>query len=424
MKDLFKRIISDFQKSDLPQLQTREIEIPLNSGKIITLTGCRRTGKTYLFYQIIRSLLKKTKIESIIYINFEDERLNLSTSDLDLMIEAYYELHPAKKAEIWFFFDEIQNVEGWEKFVRRIYDTVSKNIFITGSSSKLLSKEIATSLRGRTLAYEVFPFSFKEFLKAKNIDSVDKYSTIGKSGIVSALNEYLQSGGFPETTNLSSELKTKTLQSYFDVMLYRDLIERNNISNTAALKYFIKKGISNTGNKFSVNKVYNELKSLGIKISKDTLYSFIEHVHDAFILFPVNMFSESITSQSSGEKKLYCIDNGLANAVSFKFSEDRGRMLENLVYLHLRRTNHEIYYNKGKGECDFVIKNREQYSLYQVTKEVNRTNEKREINGLVEAMDKFDTKEGYIITEGQKKEIKTGRKKIHIIEAREFLIQD
>ncbi|MHC1736560.1 MAG: ATP-binding protein [Ignavibacteriaceae bacterium] len=422
MKNLFKRIISDFHKRELPLLQTREIEIPLNTGKIITLTGCRRTGKTYLFFQIIKSLLKETDIESIIYINFEDERLNLSTSDLNLIIEAYYELYPSRKGDIRFFFDEIQNVEGWEKFVRRIYDTVSKKIFITGSSSKLLSKEIATSLRGRTLSFEVFPFSFREFLKAKKTDPKDVHSTIGKSGIINRFEEYMQSGGFPETVNLSSELRTKTLQSYFDVMLYRDLIERYSINNSTALKYFIKKGISNTGSKFAVNKVYNELKSIGIKVSKDTLYSFIDYLHDAFILFPVNVWSESVTVQTSGEKKLYCIDNGLANAVSFRFSEDRGRMLENLVYLHLRRTNSEVFYNKGKGECDFVVKKRDKYSLYQVTTELNPANEKREISGLVEAMDKFNAEESFIITEAQSKEIKADRKKIHLIEITGFLL--
>ena len=323
-------------------------------------------------------------------------------------------LNPRKKNKIYFFFDEIQNIDGWEKFVRRLYDTISKNIFITGSSSKLLSKEIATSLRGRTLSFEVFPFSFNEFLRYRGIDSKDHYSTKNKALIINNCDEYLKIGGFPETINLRDDLRRKTLQSYFDVMLYRDLIERYELKNPAALKYFIKKGISNIGNKITVNKLYNELKSQGIRTSKDTVYGFINQVHDSYILFPVNYYSESLSVQMINEKKLYCIDNGLANTVSFKFSEDRGRMLENLVYLNLRRYNEEIYYHKGIGECDFVIKDRDNYRVIQVTQEMSNTNRDREIKGLIEAMERFNLKEGLVITEDFSDTIDLGKKKIYV----------
>lgn len=414
MKELFKTIIKDFHNSELPSVFRREIDVPLNTGKIITLIGARRTGKTYLFYQIMNDLLTSISKENLLYINFEDERLSVNSSELNKIIEAYYELNPRKKNKIYFFFDEIQNIDGWEKFVRRLYDTISKNIFITGSSSKLLSKEIATSLRGRTLSFEVFPFSFNEFLRYRGIDSKDHYSTKNKALIINNCDEYLKIGGFPETINLRDDLRRKTLQSYFDVMLYRDLVERYELKNPAALKYFIKKGISNIGNKITVNKLYNELKSQGIRTSKDTVYGFINQVHDSYILFPVNYYSESLSVQMINEKKLYCIDNGLANTVSFKFSEDRGRMLENLVYLNLRRYNEEIYYHKGIGECDFVIKDRDNYRVIQVTQEMSNTNRDREIKGLIEAMERFNLKEGLVITEDFSDSIDLGKKKIYV----------
>ena len=414
MKELFKTIIKDFHNSELPSVFRREIDVPLNTGKIITLIGARRTGKTYLFYQIMNDLLTSISKENLLYINFEDERLSVNSSELNKIIEAYYELNPRKKNKIYFFFDEIQNIDGWEKFVRRLYDTISKNIFITGSSSKLLSKEIATSLRGRTLSFEVFPFSFNEFLRYRGIDSKDHYSTKNKALIINNCDEYLKIGGFPETINLRDDLRRKTLQSYFDVMLYRDLIERYELKNPAALKYFIKKGISNIGNKITVNKLYNELKSQGIRTSKDTVYGFINQVHDSYILFPVNYYSESLSVQMINEKKLYCIDNGLANTVSFKFSEDRGRMLENLVYLNLRRYNEEIYYHKGRGECDFVVKDRDNYRVIQVTQEMSNTNRDREIKGLIEAMERFNLKEGFVITEDFSDSIDLGKKKIYV----------
>ncbi|HHM21012.1 MAG TPA: hypothetical protein ENJ20_03215, partial [Bacteroidetes bacterium] len=238
MKNLFKTLIRDFQNQKLPDFQKRELRVPLFSKKIITITGVRRCGKTWYLYQLIAELLQKTSIENIVYINFEDERLNMGAGDFQSLLDAYFELYPDNENDLFFFFDEIQNVQGWEKFVRRVYDTVSKHIFITGSSSKLLSREIATSLRGRAVSFELFPFSFKEYLTAHAINTEDVYSTKNKAKINALFEHYLFEGGFPEIALYSPEMRKKTLQSYFDVMLYRDLLERYNIKNIIALKYF------------------------------------------------------------------------------------------------------------------------------------------------------------------------------------------
>ncbi|MEO8230802.1 MAG: ATP-binding protein, partial [Ignavibacteriota bacterium] len=335
MKDLLKTIIKDFHSKSLPNFINRDLSIPINSGKTISIVGSRRAGKTYFLFQLIAKLqLGSVKKTDIIYINFEDERLNLKTEDLHLIMDAYYELYPDNDNELYLFFDEIQNINNWEKFIRRLYDTVTKNIFITGSSSKLLSKEIATSLRGRSVSYEIFPLTFKEYLNFFNIDSTDFHSTRNKSKIVKMFNSYLTTGGFPEVVHYDDEFRAKTLQSYLDVMIFRDIIERYDISNPIALKYIIKKSISNVSNYLSINKLYNELKSTGIKVSKDSIYLFLNYIQDCYLLFLVNIYSESINVQNTNDKKIYCIDNGLANNVSFSFSENTGRLLENDVYLN------------------------------------------------------------------------------------------
>lgn len=372
----------------------------------------------------MNNLLNKIPGQNIIYINFEDERLDIKASDMNLIIDSYYELYPEQKGELYFHFDEIQNIEGWEKFVRRIYDSISKNIFITGSSSKLLSKEIASSLRGRSLSFEIFPLSFQEFLTFNKIDKGDYYSTKNKSRIVKSFQDFLIHGSFPKTINYSNELKRKTLQSYFDVMIYRDIIERYAVKNPITLKYFIKKGISNVGNKLSINKLYNELKSHGIKISKDSIYEFINYVQDCYLLFTINLFSESLSVQTINDKKFYCIDNGLANTISFKYSEDRGRMMENIVYLSLRHKSDEVYYYEGKRECDFIFIKNDLIEAYQITQKLEDSNKERELGGLIEAMNRFDLKFGKILTEEQTEEILIDDKRIIVEPVWKWLLEN
>lgn len=416
MKELFKTLIKDFHVNGIPKFHERDLHVPVNSGKIVTVIGSRRSGKTYLFFQIMTSILKFSPIENIIYINFEDERLSKKQEDLQYILESYFELYPDSKKPIYFFFDEIQDIPGWEKFVRRVYDTVSQNIFLTGSSSNFLNGEIASSLRGRGIVYELYPLSFNEYLRFNNIDTADTYSTTQRGRIKRSFNKYLVDGGFPEIVFTTDELKHKIFRSYFDVMIYRDIIERYEVRSVSVLKYFIKKSISNTAKRLSVHKLYNELKSQGIKLSKDTLYNFSNYVQDCYLLFLINQYSESLSVQNVNEKKIYCIDNGLANSVSFKFSEDRGRMLENLVFLELKRREKEIYYSTGtKGECDFVIKGKKGISeAIQVTKEIEDGNRERELKGLVEAMNLFGIKQGIILTENQNDEIKIDKKVVKI----------
>lgn len=230
MKNIFKRLITDFIEFDIKGIVHRDYDIPMNSKKIVSLMGVRRSGKSSILFDLINKLRVYEQKENIIYINFEDDRLYpLELRSLDLLMESYYELFPDKRSEkVYLFLDEIQAVENWEIYIRRIYDTLNLQIFITGSSAKLLSTEVATSLRGRTISYEIFPFSFKEYLNFKGID-VNLHSSKSLSFVKNALESYLIDGGFAETINEDEQISRKILSDYLELIVYKDIVDRYNI---------------------------------------------------------------------------------------------------------------------------------------------------------------------------------------------------
>jgi len=350
---------------------------------------------------MINKLSKSIDKTKILFINFEDERLDLNVDELDLVLQSFRELYPTHNLkECYFFFDEIQNIDGWEKFIRRVYDTSSKNIFITGSNSKLLSTDIATSLRGRTLSFEVFPLSFKEYLSFKDIE-IDLYSTKSLAFIKNAQDNFFANGAFPETLVLEEKYVNQTLQEYFNVLLYKDLAERYNIANTVALKFFLKRIIASSTKQISINKIYNELKSSGIKIGKNTLYNFLDYVQNIYLALTLHRYDKSLVNKELGEKKIYSIDIGLNNATEFKFSDDIGKSLENAVFLELKRNYSEIfYYRDTTSECDFIVNEQNKITqAIQVTYDMsNKDTRKREIKGLINACKNFNLDNGVIIT--------------------------
>jgi len=400
-KEQIKQIIRDFHLSDAFDVKPRTLQPPLETDKIITLIGVRRCGKTSILYEMINKLsggISKTKI---LFLNFEDERLDLEINELDLVLQSFSELYPDQNlAECYLFFDEIQNITGWERFVRRIYDTLCKNIFITGSNSKLLSSEIATSLRGRTLSYEVYPLSFSEYLLFKEID-VDMYASKSLAHIKHAQETFLKEGAFPEILFLEKPYKNQTLQEYFNVMLYKDLAERYNITNTVALKFFLKRVIASSTKQISINKIYNELKSSGIKIGKNTLYDFLDYMQNIYMALILHRYDTSLVNKELGEKKVYSIDIGLNNATEYKFSDDVGKSLENAVFLELKRRYKEVfYYRDANSECDFIVSEEQKITqVLQVTYDMSDEKTKtREIKGLISACEQFSLKQGSIIT--------------------------
>ncbi len=427
MKEILKILIREFHTGRIPKPLKRETALPLESGKIITVTGPRRAGKTYLLFQHILELIKKeTPIENILYINFEDERLDLKLKTLDLMLQSYRELYPDVSLDkCYFFFDEIQNIDGWERFVRRIYDSVSKNIFITGSNSRLLGEEIASSLRGRTIRFEVFPLNFKEFIKFKNFNfdiERDFYSPDKKAKLIKIFNEYMIFGGFPEVVFLEESLKIKTLQEYFEVMLYRDIAERYQIKDTLLLKFFLKRLTENVSRFFSVNKIYNELKSQGFKTGKDMLYKYLDFAETSYMVKLLKKHHKSVTKAELGEKKIYLIDTGLLNSIKFFEKKDYGVLLENLVFREIFSTTKNVVSFKEKKECDFLIDSRIAIQVcFDITEPITL---KREISGLKEACKYFNLKKGYIITFDNKGTLNENGIDIFMLPAYEVLLSE
>jgi uncharacterized protein len=415
-KEILKNII--LEDINVPLIINRDVKI-YDVNKIYTVIGPRRAGKTYFLLQIINSLkLSKNKF---LYVNFEDDRLiNLATEDLNLLVDTFYEIYSSNVSEkVYFFFDEIQNVSNWSKFVRRLYDKKKCEIYVTGSSAKLLSKEIATELRGRTWVYSIFPFSFIEYLNFKNIpfEKNSVYSN-DRFKIVEEFNNYFEEGGFPEVVGKEKFVRSSILQSYFDLVLFRDVIERYPQYSSHVVKDFMLFLIDNVSRPISINKYYNSLKSKGISISKDTLYSLQEHIEDTFYFHFISINSKSQRVRSVNPKKVYCIDNGLINCISSSL-ENKGWLYENSVFLHLFRNGYELSYFKGKNECDFIaLKNKE---IIPIQVSLSPKDE-REINGLVEAMDFFKVKTGYIISSDVSEEITFKDKSIYIIPLWQWLL--
>ncbi len=427
-KDLIKQLLRDFHTQPLPQVHPREYSIPIDSGKIITLIGVRRSGKTSLLYQLIKEILQTTDIEQVIFIDFEDERLNLQSGQLDYIIQAYLELYPdTDLSRCYLFFDEIQNIDGWEKFIRRIYERWCRNIFITGSNAKMLSSEIATALRGRSISYTVYPLSFKEFLQFQDI-SIDLHATKTRARIQSELLCYLQQGGFPELLTVTDKrLHRKILQEYYQVMLFRDLIDRYQISNATALKFFLKRLFASATKQVSVNRLFNELKSAGIRVSKNTLYDFLDEAEAIFLFGILKKHTNKISMRELGEKKVYAVDNGLHNAVHFRFSTDIGKAMEQTLYWELRRRYPDgdaLHYFRKGVECDFLIQQDETIiEAIQICYDLSTLEtKKREIEGLHQACKVHSLENGLLITYDQHETVRHKDVQIEILPLAEYLL--
>jgi len=379
----------------------------INVKQITIITGVRRSGKSTLMYQMVDKLLnKRIKPEQILFINLEDKKL--SKNSLDEMYNEYRQkLNPDKKAFV--FLDEIHKKGGWEHWIRKKYDLQTDDKFIiSGSSSYLLKKEYSTLLTGRNRTFEVFPLSFEEFLFFKGI-KIDKEKI--KKGIILAetknkiiyeLGNYLELGGFPEVMSEEKEEKTNLLKQYFDDILYKDIIDRYGLNSQKAGDFLLYL-ITNFTGTISLRNLRN---SLGL--SYDTIKDYLSYSKESFLLFTLDHFSYSFKEQKTLAPKIYCIDNGLRNAVGFKFSRDEGKLAENLVFVELKRKDESVYYWKSakQREVDFVIKNRDQ-SLTAINVTYSDEIEEREMKSLIEFKENFErTKKLIIITKDTEKENK------------------
>lgn len=363
-----------------------------SSSHIEVISGIRRSGKSTLMRQIV-----KKYFENVAYFNFEDSRVfGFEVGDFSKLDEVMGEEIEA------YFFDEIQNVEGWEIFVRQLHERGEK-VFVTGSNASLLSREMGTRLTGRYLRHEVFPFSYQEYLVFLELeDSLENFS------------KYLIKGGFPEFLR---DQNPEILQMLLKDILFRDIAVRYGIKNTRTLMDIALFLVSNIGKEVS----FNGLRKTFNVGSPTTVSDYLSWMEDSYLLFFLPRFSWSSKSISKNPKKVYCIDNGFAKSNSLSFTKDKGRLFENLVYLNLRKKYQKLFYFKDRRECDFVVFEGSVCKwLIQVTEKIHPDNRDREVEGLVEAMIFFEMDEGFILTLEQNDRLVVNERSIIIQDIRSF----
>jgi uncharacterized protein len=430
--ELFDALIADFQERELPRVTPRALSLPRLPGKADVIVGMRRSGKTYFLYQQIQELLASGVDRGrLLYLNFEDERLlPLAAADLSRIPEAFYRRFPSSREQLcWFFFDEIQNVPGWETFIRRLLDNEKVALVLTGSSARLLSREIASSLRGRSLSTEILPFSFAEALRHEGVEPPESWPPGAKarSLLEHRFERYLESGGFPEVQAISEDLRARVLQEYIDVVIFRDVVERHGVDNLPALRYLERKLLASPAGRFSVSKLFNDLKSQGMRVGKDTLYEYLAHLEDSFLLFTTAIASPSARVRQVNPRKCYPIDPGLAAAVSFRASADTGHLLESAVYLELRRRGRSLAYvaTKSGYEVDFLAEDRMgSRELVQVCADLeNPATRQRELRALEEGMQETSCERATLVTLREEGSAEMAGRQVRTVPAWRWLLE-
>ncbi len=393
----------------------------LSSNLSFALIGPRRAGKSFFLHQIKDEMQKlgHNKTE-FIYLNFEDPNLvGFKKNNFEEILDAFKKLGLEKKPIM--LLDEIQNVEYWHLFVRKLVDNQYK-VFVTGSNSNLLSKEIASHLGARTHPIHIYPLSFKEYLNFKGIEVKEAREIVSKKiPILLEFEQFLQRGGFPEVSNLEENRVKTVVENYLELAI-NDILKRKNISNSANLGLIFKKLRENIGNEYTLTSIKESLEFLGFKIGLRQIYEYTQFMEESFLTCNVYRFKKSFAKRQKA-RKTYLIDNSYLSLLDTT-SEDKGQKLENLVYLELLKKGiSEIFYFKENQECDFVVKSKNSVELIQVTAELNANNNEREINGLLEAMEKLEKEDGLILTINQERNISNNGKKITVKPVWKWLLE-
>jgi len=428
--DLLKELILDFQEVDLPTSVPRRVEISFVPGKATACIGVRRCGKSTFMFQLMQKLLDEGVLrQNILYLNFFDDRLyGLQRDSLALITEAYFSLSPEKKGteKVYCFFDEIQVVPGWEPFVDRLLRTETCEVSITGSSAQMLSREMATRMRGRSLSWEMFPFSFREFLDWKRIDSNGPFPARKRLSIQKAFEEYRETGGFPEVAGLDRQLRIKIHQEYFNAMLFRDLVERHDIAHPKAVADLAHWLADHTGSLYSINRLTGYLKSLGHKAPKPAVSDYLEWFEDAYVFFTTRIFDASLARANTNPKKIYCVDHALVTSVSSGILVNSGHLLENMVFIALRRVTPDVFYYKTRAgrEVDFIAgRQGSSRMLVQVCESMaDPQTRKRETVALAEAIGEQNLRQGTIVTRQEEGQIAVDSGVIDVVPAWRFLL--
>ncbi len=430
MIQLIQEIILDAQEKSWFTGTKRSLKLKVVPKKATVLIGVRRCGKSTRIHQVLEGLKSDgVNPKNILYLNFFDDRLaNLKTIGLDKVLEAYFLLYPDKRnrEKIYCFFDEIQAVPGWESFIDRLLRTENCEVYITGSSANMLSKEITTEMRGRALSWELFPFSFGEYLDYRGLASNPPFSVQKKLEIQHAFESYWDCGGFPEVVDADKFLRIKIHQEYFNSILFRDLIERYDIPHPRAIVDLARRLMDSASTLYSLNNLTNYLKSMGHKVPKSTVADFLMWLEDAYFLFTVRLYDASFSKSNANPKKIYAIDHAFIRSISSGILVNSGHLLENLVFIALRRLNGKLfYYRTERGtEVDFLMINESgDKELFQVVESMeNPSTRQREIHSLKLAMSELGLNRGTIITRSDEEQIETDRGKIEVVPVWRFLL--
>lgn len=391
MKDLLKQIILEQQEilhaPNKRYVQRYIADEWLQTSEILIISGIRRCGKSVLMQQMRDRLVEKD-----FFFNFDDERLaNFKLDDFQKLQECFVELFGEQHT---YYFDEIQNIEGWERFVRRLYNAGNK-IIITGSNARMLSRELGTHLTGRYIQVEIYPFSFQEYLAMNEIPVNAKtlYTTTGRATMVKSFVKYMECGGFPKFLQDGS---VSYLTSLYESIIYRDILTRNGLTNEKEMLEMMFYLASNATKRVT----YSSLgKVVGIQ-HPDTIKNYLEYIQQTYLISQLFRYDPSVKKQMMSPKKIYFVDNAIIKRIGFNATENNGVFLENLVFIELKRRGWDVYYYADKKECDFVVRKGLHISdAYQVTLKMDspQTRE-REIAGVREAMQAYSLSKGYILT--------------------------
>jgi len=423
----FKNIIAEWLSEWEPPPLTNRTLTPVHLKKlsdILAVVGPRRSGKTYFMCQLIMELFDNgVAREEILFLDFEDFRLNdMKPSDIENLFTAFYQLTDRNPS--FLFFDEVHNMPQWSKVIRTLHNQGRYKIIVSGSNSKLLAKEISTELRGRYRDIMMLPFSFQEILRFKNISWDRKTFHIpSKGGLIRVFDDYLKEGGFPEVIKRDNNTeKRHLLQSYYQTLFYRDILERHNIRAKVVMESLMQYCLDTFGTLFSISSFTNLLKSNDMPISKKTVSNYLQYLRDAFFIIANEKFDFSPRKRLMNPKKIYLLDVGFANLAT-SFSENRCKFLENIVAIELFRRQEEMFYYKNRYECDFVVKQGLKPNLaIQVCLEMDINNRNRELKGLYEAMKKLKLKHGLILTYQQEGEEKINDLSVKILPVWKWLL--
>jgi predicted AAA+ superfamily ATPase len=428
--EVMRTLVQESLEAAIPDPVRRDIDPHvLQKHNVFSVIGPRRAGKTWFLYQWMRDLLAAgVPRGNLLYLNFEDERLYpLRGGEITALWDVFRESPGlAENKPIWCFLDEVQNIPYWSKWVRRVTDQDPRvHVAVTGSSSTLLGSEIATELRGRGRTITIYPYSFREFLRAHGEDP-DNTGTLLRGAkrhkTSRHAREYFERGGFPGV--FGQKDPRPILQEYYRTMFTRDMIERFRIGNVRLFADYLKLQLTRFAALSSISNIVKDMRSLGHDCGKSTLNAYLGYAKDVFLLFEAPIFSPKVKNQMLYPRKVYGVDHGLLQAIRFSFSQDRGRLLENMVFVELVRRNLEVFYSSGQGECDFVARQDGRVAhIIQVCLSLeNRQTFDRERRGLLEAMETFKVKEGTIVTENDSGEMREGKNKIVWMPFRQFAL--